>query len=212
MTRRAIDRFFAALDRAFNEPVTIIVTGGAAANLRGTTRTTRDIDFEVRLPHQRRSASQKTWEAFERAVSKASRETGVEAQYAADIDRWSSIALPPRRRRPELYRWFGRLRVCLLDPVSWAVGKLARGLDTDLADVREVLAAAKPAAPRTVRTWAQALGSSPPSSAQALFRRQTEEFLRRHARVIWGRRVNPEALIRLFLAESRRALARTTWR
>ena len=44
------------------------------------------------------------------------------------IDHMASITLPAKKSR--LYRRFGKVEVCILDPALWAIGKLARYLST----------------------------------------------------------------------------------
>lgn len=196
-----IDRFFADLGRRIHHPVQILLTGGAAAILQGTSRATFDIDFEVRL-----NKAETSWDDIQKAIGETSTATGTAAQYAEDIDRWSSIALPNKTSR--LYRRFGKVEVRILQPGPWAIGKLARYLHSDIHDMRVVLKAAKTRPKTLVKLWGTALGISPASSSQGSFRKQVENFLEQYAREIWGAQADPAELKRVFLETARRARPR----
>src|SRR5262245_11236179 len=171
-------------------------------------RATLDIDFEIRLKRVPRGANAaKSWEAVQRAIEDTARATGITAQYAEDIDKWSLIALPSKHSR--LYRRFGKVEVRILDPIVWAIGKLARYLSTDIQDLRIVLKNADIRPRETVKLWGTALGISPASSSQTTFRKQVEAFLSQHAREIWGRKTEPDELKLLFIDSARRARRRT---
>src|SRR5205085_12371713 len=103
-----------------------------------------------------------------------------------DIDRWSSISVPARRRRSRRLRTIGRLSVRLLDPGCWAVYKLARYLDSDVEDLVAVLRRVGVSAARLAGLCGVALRSSPRSTQLALFRRHVEHFFRTHGSVVWG--------------------------
>ncbi|HEX5000530.1 MAG TPA: hypothetical protein VFY29_20070 [Terriglobia bacterium] len=201
-----IDRFFDTLGKRVEFPLQILLTGEAAGILLGMERATFDIDFEVRLKlggaRDRRAASDR-WEVVRKAMTNTAHATGITPQYAEDIDKWSSIALPSKRSR--LYRRFGKVEVRILDPGLWAIGKLTRYLSTDVQDLRVVLKHANLRPIATVRLWGTALGISNVSSAQGLFRRQVESFLDRFSREIWGPGVDPSALNRTFLESARKA-------
>ena len=194
MTPNAIDRFFSTLAREFGEPATIIVTGAAAGSLWGHIRPSRDIDFGLQLAGNRRAG----WERFQAAVTRAVQRTGIQANYTEDLDRWSSITLLDYRRHTVPYRQFGMLRVRLLDPVYWSIGKLGRYFDLDVDDIVTVLRRRKVPASSALRVWGRALRASPRSTALAQFRDQVEHFLRTHGTAIWGRSFDLEAAIRRF--------------
>lgn len=200
MKVRDIHGFFEDLDRRLDEPVQIVLTGGAAAILQGTSRATFDIDFELRLKRG------KNWEHVQQAISETSIATGITAQYGEDIGQWSSIALPARESR--LYRRFGKVEVRVLSPAIWAIGKLARYLSSDVEDLRIVLKARKTQPKAMARIWGTALGTSPASSSQATFRKQVENFFEQYAREVWGPRADAMELKRLFLESAQKARRR----
>src|SRR5207249_4459444 len=155
-------KFFSALARRVPCPVKLTLTGGSEAMLLGGTRPTGDLDFELALP----PGCARLWRAVEEAVAAAAAETAVTVQYSADIDRWSSIAVPTAKRRTRLRRRVGRVAVHLLEPRCWAVYKLARYLDADVEEgaVTRVL----PARPHVVHHVAErqvGLGIAEPERA-----------------------------------------------
>lgn len=162
--------------------------------LLGGRRPTGDLDFGVVLSRGRTHH----WPEVEAAIARAAVDARVRVQYSTDIDRWSSVAIPSRRRRTRPFRRIGRLSVHLLDPACWAVYKLARYLESDLADLRAVLRRQRVSALRLAGLCGESLRESPRSTQLFLFRRQVEEFFRMHGRAVWGRRFDPGAAVAAF--------------
>jgi hypothetical protein len=201
MKARDIDRFFKELDRRVDVPLQIILTGGAAGILQGVDRATQDIDFELHLKKNAQKPSE--IENVQKAILETGRVTGIAPQYAEDIDRWSSILLP--NKKSQRYLRIGKVEVRILEPGLWAIGKLSRYLSSDVSDLRAVLKT-KTKDPRAcARLWGRALGLSPASNQQGLFRRQVESFFDHYARDIWGQNTDPEELKRVFLYSARMA-------
>jgi len=174
--------------------VTLILTGGAQAMLLGSRRTTADADFGLVVS----AHDEPLWPEVESAVITAARDTGVTVQYSNDIDRWSSVTIPPTRRRSRPHRRFGRLSVHVLDPACWAVYKLARYLDADVEDLRYVLRRAHVPSGALARLCGTSLRASPRSTQLFLFRRQVEHFFRAHGRAVWGRGFDAGSAIAAF--------------
>ena len=194
MTPRTIDRFLRILAKEFDRPATIIVTGAAAGSLWGHLRPSRDIDFGVELSRREPRA----WETFHAAVDRTVQQTGIQVNYAEDIERWSSISLLDYRRHTLAYRRFGTLDVRLLDPVYWAIGKLGRYFDLDVHDLVAVLKRRRVPPRRLLRILAMALRASPRSTSVFQFPLQVEHFLRTYGRDVWGRTFNPERAVASF--------------
>jgi hypothetical protein len=194
MTPRAIERFFQRLAAEFGGRATIIVTGAAAGSLWGHIRASQDIDFGVQLSGRRSGR----WEQFQAAVDRTVQRTGIQVNYAEDLDRWSSITLLDYRRHTRPYRRFGALDVRLLEPAYWAIGKLGRYFDLDVDDLVHVLRRTRVPPAAALRLWASALRASPRSTALAQYRRQVEHFLATHGPSVWGRDFDVEAAIRRF--------------
>ena len=192
--RRDLARFFEAFARRLPCPAKLILTGGTEALLLGGRRPTGDVDFGLVLSGK----EMRWWPEVESAVAAAAREAGVAVQYSTDIDRWSSVAIPPRRRKTRSYRRIGRLSVHLLDPTCWAVYKLARYLDADVEDLRAVLRRQRVSSVALARLCGVSLRASPRSSQLFLFRKQVEHFLLEHGRAVWGRGFDPAGAIATF--------------
>ena len=154
--------------------------------LKGNTRITRDIDFEAH-PQGSPALRVKRWALLENAIKEASRETGITPEYSENIDRWSGIAFPPHRQKAKPYKKFSSVTVDIMDIPTWAVGKLARYLESDISDLVFVLKREKPDPTATVRLWAKALAISPPSSGQELFKSKVLHFIREFGPAIWGK-------------------------
>jgi len=194
MSRRQIARFFQVLSKELEERVTVVLTGAAAGSLLGHVRPSLDIDFAVRPSR----TSRRAWQRIEEAIERTVRLTGIQANFAEDIDRWGPISLMDYLRHTRPYRRFGTLNVRVLDPAYWSIGKLSRYLEPDVRDLVSVLRRQRVPANRVVRVWARALRASPRSMALPQFRRQAEDFLRACGRAIWGTPFDPEGAIRLF--------------
>ncbi|OGX41042.1 MAG: hypothetical protein A3C53_06665 [Omnitrophica WOR_2 bacterium RIFCSPHIGHO2_02_FULL_68_15] len=184
MTPQQIARFFTVMARALDAPATVVLTGAAAGTLMGAGRPSLDVDFAVVLPWGRPAVP---WSRVEQAVQAATRQTGIAAQFAEDISRWSLISFLEYRRHTRPYRRFGRLDVRVLEPPYWAIGKLTRYLDLDVEDLIRVLRRARLAPEPLARLWGRALKASPRSDACWSFRRHVETFFHRHGPAIWGR-------------------------
>lgn len=189
MNKTQVERYFKILSKLYPKKCRIILTGAAAGSLYGRVRATLDIDFAVRTAD---------WIGFEKAVRETTERTGILAQYGEDIDRWSMISYLDYDRHIQVHKKIGVLEICLMDPAYWAIGKLARYLDTDIRDLVTVLR--KTATPwRSLMTvTGKALSESPKSTACALFKRQVEDFVRRSGRRIWGRGFPAEEAVALF--------------
>ena len=198
MTRTQIDRFFRVLAEQRGEKTVVLLTGAAAAAIWGHVRPSVDIDFAVRVRKRGRSV----WEKLEDAIGRTVRLTGIQANYAEDIDRWGSITLLDYRRHTRPYRRFGPLEVRLLDPAYWSIGKMTRYLDPDVRDMIQVFKRQRVPARRLTRLWGKALKRSPRSLALSQFRRQVEHFVRSYGRTIWGRKFAPEQALRYFYKEA----------
>src|SRR5207302_6161350 len=181
--------------------IQVILTGGAVAVLEGSGRVTRDLDFQIVFS----SRSAHIRQAFQEAVERTSQITGISAQYDESIESWSSIAWPRRKPRSRLYKRFGKVEVHLLDTLLWSIGKLGRYLSSDVADLAMVLKRTRIRAREAVQAWGEALGRSPASSAQPLFKRQVLHFLQQYGKSLWGKRIRVDALEKLFLESARSA-------
>jgi hypothetical protein len=200
-----IDRFFHELNRQITHSIQVILTGGAAAVLRGSGRATYDIDFEIHFkkPHDNIPDN---WDTLQQALAKTGHLTGITPHYDENIDRWNAIPLPTRKN--QRYAVFGRVDVLLLDVGLWSIGKLTRYVSSDISDLREILTRKKPPAKALARLWGKALGMSPSSNMQALFRLQVDAFLDAYTKDIWGSEQNSSSLKTLFLTtaqQTRRA-------
>src|SRR3989338_10178358 len=89
MSPEQIDRFFRTLAKELKTPTTVILTGAAAGSLLGHVRASADVDFAILTG----SDDPGRWQQLEAAIARAERLTKIQAQYAEDIDRWSSISL-----------------------------------------------------------------------------------------------------------------------
>lgn len=194
MSPKQIERFFKTLAQEFSEPATVILTGAAAGSLLGHVRPSMDIDFAM-TPSR---PSEAAWKRIEAAITRTERLTGIRAQYAEEIDRWSSISLLDYRRHTRPYRVFGTLRVQVLDPAYWSIGKLGRSLGLDRKDLAAVLRRQRVPVSRLLQIWARAIRQSPRSVALTQFRDQVEGFLRLDGKHVWGTRFDPAKAIARF--------------
>jgi hypothetical protein len=217
--RKDIERFFAALAKAWPHRTECILIGGAAAVLEGSSRPTSDVDFEVRFGG---AVSAEDPDAFAGAVREAESVSGISGQFSEDIAGWSPIALPPYRNTARLWKSFGPISVRLLEPAVYVLTKLRRGTADDFADLLVVarrnrgdlrspwLRTTGLAGARRHRVpWrrlstlcASSVRSSPRSTRLLTFTRRVEYLFNRHGRDIWGPAFDPLPAIKLFQRQS----------
>lgn len=193
MDKDFIDRFFTELDRELGKPAEIILTGAAAGSLLGQIRPSLDLDFEI----QTFSRSLPKAEVAE-AIQRASAKTGVAVNYSEEIGRWSMIDYLDYRRAAFPYRTIGRLRIRLMAPEHWTIGKMTRFFKIDLEDVLKIIKARKLKAEPLITFWGRALASSPLSLASGTFRDHVVSFLTDYGKSVWGKGFNAEEATTLF--------------
>ena len=112
MDIQQIDRFFKILDAKFNKEAEIILTGAAAGHIMGSKRPSMDIDFNIKLKRPR----ELEWKELESAIRETIAETGIQANYAEDIDKWGQITLLDYKNNTKFYKEYGNLTLWVLDP------------------------------------------------------------------------------------------------
>jgi len=194
MDKRQIERFFKIIDKEFQKDARAILTGAAAGAIWGSTRPSIDIDFAIDL----QSYADPDWERMESAIRKAIQETGIQANYAEDIDRWGMVSLLDYKKNSTLYKKFGKLALMVLDPAYWSIGKMTRFIDPDIQDMIQVFRKKKVSPSRLAEVWGRALKESPKSTALIRFRRQVEIFIKSYGTKIWGKSFNAMETIHQF--------------
>jgi hypothetical protein len=191
------DAFFQALAARVPGRVKIIITGGAAAMLLGSSRPTQDLDFGLALVASS-TGIDVAWAGVEAAIAAAAELVRITVQYSADIDRWSLIAMPGYQRHTRPHKRYGLLTVHLLEPTYWAVQKLTRYVDSDIMDLQSVLGEQGVAPLQLARVCGRSLRASPRSTALFTFRQHVEDFFRTYGPGLWGPAFEPELTIRAF--------------
>ena len=198
MNSGEILRYFKIVSRHFDEPSEVILTGAACGSFYGRIRASMDVDFAIRFKTTSAATKEKLWFEFKEATRKATIRTGMAAQYAEDIDRWSMISFLDYRKKARPFRHFGKIEIRLMDPVHWSIGKFMRYLSLDTRDLIQVLKRTKTAWEPEVRTLGRALRKSPRSTNSFLFRKHVEHFLTTYGRFVWGKKFNPGKALRQF--------------
>lgn len=194
MDIRQIEQFFKIIDSEFHQDAKVILTGAAAATVWGSTRPSMDIDFAVEI----NDPSEANWQQLESAIRKAIDKTGIQANYAEDIDRWGMVTLLDYKSNTKLYKKFGKLSLMVLDPAYWSIGKMTRFIDPDIQDMIQVFLKKKISPAMLAEVWGKALRESPHSTTLTRFRRQVEIFFESYGIKIWGGNFNSSKAIRQF--------------
>jgi hypothetical protein len=194
MDIRQIEQFFKIIDAGFRQNAKVILTGAAAAAVWGCTRPSVDIDFAIEIADR----SDPNWQHLESAIRLATDKTGIQANYAEDIDRWGMVTLLDYKRNTRLYKKYGNLTILLLDPAYWSIGKMTRFIDPDIQDMIQVFRKKRSSPAKLARVWGKALKESPRSAALIRFRRQVESFFESYGTGIWGRTFKASNAITLF--------------
>ncbi len=194
MDIRQIERFFKILDAELQQDAKAILTGAAAGSVWGATRPSMDIDFAIEI----RNRNEENWQQLESAIRKAIDKTGIQANYAEDIDRWGMVTLLDYKRHTKLYKKYGRLALMVLDPAYWSIGKMTRFIDPDIQDMIQVFRKKKVTPAHLAEVWGKALKQSPRSTTLTRFRRQVESFFESYGKKIWGPKFSSSRAVRQF--------------
>jgi len=194
MNPKEIERFFKGIAKDFNEDATFYLTGAAAGALMGGVRPSLDVDFGVEL----KAGGAKAWEQLANAIEKNKTLTGLGSNYDEDIDRWGMITLMDYQKHAPLFKQYGKLKVKVLEPAYWSIGKMTRYLEPDIADMEMVFQKKKVSAEILTGVWGKALKSSPRSASLLLFRKQVEGFLVHSGPKIWGKGFDAAGSIKNF--------------
>ncbi len=194
MDIRQIEQFFKIIDAELTQDARAILTGAAAGTIWGSTRPSMDIDFAIEVKNQ----SEAGWQELESAIGKAIDKTGIQANYAEDIDRWGMVTLLNYKSNAKLYKKYGNLTLLVLDPAFWSIGKMTRFIDPDIQDMIQVFRKKKCSPTNLAEVWGKALKESPRSTTLIRFRRQVESFFESYGTKIWGRKFNLSKAIKQF--------------
>ena len=193
--QRQIDLFFKVLDQGLDTPAEVILVGAGAASLMGHVRPSLDIDFEIRLNRTKTRAVKRRLES---AVRKACEVAGVAVNYSENVGGWSRIHYLDYRKTAVPYKRIGKLKVKIIAPAYWTIGKMARFLELDIQDMIKIIRAKKLKPSGLLRLWARAIRSSDLSLELGQFRDHAVYFIGRYGKKLWGRGFNPDQTIRDF--------------
>lgn len=199
MNPKQIDKFFKVFSQNIKglcaEKIKVILTGAAAGNLMGGVRPSIDIDFCLEY-------NNKYAQDIESAIKQASKVTGIAVNFSEDIDRWSQITYLDYKRHYKPYKRFGNIEVAVLAPAYWAIGKIARYIDTDVDDLIKVLKENFVSPNALAKLLGKALLESPRSSASFAFKTHAEHFFKAYGASIWGKTFNLEDSLDAFYKAS----------
>lgn len=191
-----IESFFKKLDEKLGKPAEIIITGAAAGALMGHIRPSTDIDFEIRLKLP--NASEADRQDMANAIDQTSQEMKIAVNYSEDIAHWSMISYLDYRQTSNDHKTIGKLKIKVMAPEYWTVGKMGRFVELDIIDIKEIIKAKKLKPEYMIEVWAKALKESPMSVAKRDFKEHVIYFLAKHGRDVWGDRFDPAKSVESF--------------
>ncbi|OGW84077.1 MAG: hypothetical protein A2987_05400 [Omnitrophica bacterium RIFCSPLOWO2_01_FULL_45_10] len=194
MNKRQIDLFFKILDQELDLNGIVILTGAGAGSLMGHIRPSFDIDFEIRL--HRKTPAIKT--KLQMSIDKAAKIAGVAVNYSENISGWSRINYLEYRKTAVPYKTIGKLRVQLIAPAYWTIGKMARFYELDIQDMVQIISKKKLKPELLIDIWAKAIRASDLSLELGQFRDHVIYFIKHYAKKIWGPATDPVILIATF--------------
>lgn len=189
MKKNNCDQFFSELALRWKNPARIHLIGGAAAQAYGVNRFTVDVDFEAILPDNNRE-----WNLFEEAVRETEKITGIKAQFGENIDRWSRITLLDYRKHLKHYKDFQKLKVYLLKPEYWSIGKISRFWDSDIGDMVAVFKNENTDPLSLAKIWMLALRRSERHSDLFNIKKNAAYFFVTYGKEIWGKKFSEEEI------------------
>ena len=171
-----IDLFFKKLAELIEEDIDIYILGGCALILLGASRTTQDIDFEIK------GASDETIERIQQFCI----DKNIPVNFSEDVGMWGMISINNNRDTALPYSDFGKINVRILDPLDMSIGKIERFTDIDVQDVTYLIKKFSINAEELLTAWARALNKSLKSEKNFLFRKQVESFIKTYSKKLWG--------------------------
>lgn len=172
----SIDLFFKRLSEFITEDIDIYLLGGCALILLGASRTTQDIDFEIK------GASDETIERIQQFCN----DENIPVNFSEDAGKWGMISINSNRNTTLPYCSFGRIKVRILDPFDMIIGKIERFTDIDIQDVTFLIGKFSIKAEELLAVLAKALHRSVKSEKNFLFRKQVESFIKTYSKKLWG--------------------------
>ncbi|MFQ5686368.1 MAG: DUF6036 family nucleotidyltransferase [Candidatus Scalindua sp.] len=170
-----IDLFFKRLAELIEEDIDIYLLGGCALILLGATRTTQDIDFEIK------GASDETIERIQQFCN----DENIPVNFSEDVGKWGMVSINSNRSTTLPYCSFGRIKVRILDPFDMIIGKIERFTDIDIQDVTFLIGKFSIEAEELLAVFAKALHRSVKSEKNFLFRKQVESFIKTYSKKLW---------------------------
>ena len=197
MRKKQIDLFFRKLGEELDTPCEVILVGASAGSLMGHIRPSFDIDFEIRC--RRKTRKLKT--LLPRVIDQAAEFAGVAVNFSENVGGWSMINYLDYRKTAVVYKKFGKIKVKIIAPEYWTIGKMARFLKLDIEDMVQLVRRKKLKPERLIKIWAKALLSSDLSLELGQFRDHVVYFLKTCSKRIWGKSINSGKLINSFLRQ-----------
>lgn len=108
----------------YPQPATLLLLGGGALRLLGSSRPTLDLDYVGHDLHKT---------ALQEVIEQVAQEMHLEVE-AVPIEEFVPLPDYAQQRRLAVGQ-FGSIAVYILDPYTIALSKIDRGFDTDLEDV-----------------------------------------------------------------------------
>lgn len=171
-----VNLFFKKLSELVTEEIDVYLLGGCALIILGASRTTQDIDFEIR------GASDETIERIQQFCN----DKNIPVNFSEDAGMWGMISINNNRDTALPYSDFGKINVRILDPLDMSIGKIERFTDIDVQDVTYLIKKLSMKPEELLTAWARALNKSLKSEKIFLFRKQVESFIKTYSKELWG--------------------------
>ena len=171
-----VNLFFKKLSELVTEKIDVYLLGGCALIILGASRTTQDIDFEIK------GASDETIERIQQFCI----DKNIPVNFSEDAGMWGMISINNNRDTALPYSDFGKINVRILDPLDMSIGKIERFTDIDVQDVTYLIKKFSINAEELLTAWARALNKSLKSEKNFLFRKQVESFIKTYSKKLWG--------------------------
>lgn len=171
-----VNLFFKKLSELITEEIDVYLLGGCALIILGASRTTQDIDFEIR------GASDETIERIQQFCN----DKNIPVNFSEDAGMWGMISINNNRDTALPYSDFGKINVKILDPLDMSIGKIERFTDIDVQDVTYLIKKFSMKPEELLTAWARALNKSLKSEKIFLFRKQVESFIKTYSKELWG--------------------------
>jgi len=178
MIKSDIDAYFHALSLEWSYPTRIILNGDAYAHILTKAKVGDDLSFEIKTVHIQKLVN---------ALFQIGHRLNLQVDFTENIQNGSPITYLDYRSHLRPYKSFKNIKVFLLHPSYWSLGKIVRYHDQDIMEMISVFEKWRPGESALAALWKQAMDASPKSTTLYQIPKSAFHFFRKYGVTVWGK-------------------------